>query len=451
MKHSKSITQFVCQECGYASKKWSGKCDECNSWNSFVEENNVPVTKSKSSKALQFESLDSVVTPPPRFSSAILELDRVLGGGLVKGSAILIGGDPGIGKSTLLLQLVANLSIKNIKTAYITGEESIEQVRLRAARLGLSSAPTKLMAATNVNDIISSIRENRDIELLVIDSIQTMFVPEFSSSPGTVSQVRAAAHEIITMAKQLGIIVILVGHVTKDGQIAGPKVLEHMVDTVLYFEGENGGHFRMIRSVKNRFGGVNEIGVFEMGDMGLVEISNPSSLFLSLRDRNISGTSVFAGIEGTRPLLSEVQALISPSVMAMPRRAVVGWDINRLAMVLAVINVRYGLNFGEKVIYLNVAGGLKINEPAADLSMASALISAAVNAPAPDNSIFFGEIGLSGEIRAVSHANIRLKEALKLGFNKAIIPAKSKYQPLPDMEIIEISHIKQLKDFYGKR
>ncbi len=444
-------THFVCGNCAAVVKKWTGKCEECDSWNSFVEESIAGVKKVAKGVNKAFESLNAIVEQPPRLSSTILELDLVLGGGLVKGSAILIGGDPGIGKSTLLLQLVANLAKNNVNTAYITGEESLAQVRLRAERLALRDAPTKLLGATSVNEIISVISGTKDLALLVIDSIQTMFVEELTSSAGTVSQVRASAHELITFAKSAGIILILVGHVTKEGQIAGPKVLEHMVDTVLYFEGEqHGGHFRLIRSVKNRFGGVNEIGVFEMGDKGLMEIANPSSLFLSLRENNISGMSVFAGIEGSRCILNEVQALISPSMMSMPRRAVVGWDINRLAMVLAVLNVRYGINLADKEIYLNVAGGLKINEPAADLAMASALISASCNVACPNNCIIFGEIGLSGEIRSVNHTNIRLKEAVKLGFTRAIIPAKSKYLPIEGIDIKEISHIKELKDIYRR-
>jgi DNA repair protein RadA/Sms len=450
---TKTITQYVCQECGSSSRKWQGKCEDCGAWNSFAEETIIASKKTSplNSSSAFFEALDSDVQDPPRINSTISELDRVLGGGLVKGSAVLIGGDPGIGKSTLLLQLVAKLASNNVHAAYITGEESVEQVRLRARRLGLNTAPVKLMSATNVNDIIASINSDKTIQLLVIDSIQTMFVSEYSSAPGTVSQVRAAAHEIISIAKKYGIIVLLVGHVTKEGQLAGPKVLEHMVDTVLYFEGERGNHFRIIRAVKNRFGGVNEIGVFEMSDAGLIEVTNPSSLFLSSRDRNISGSSVFAGIEGTRPLLAEVQALISPSFLPTPRRAVVGWDINRLAMVIAVLGVRYGLNLADKEVYLNVAGGLKIIEPAADLAMASALISSVTNIPLPDKSIIFGEIGLSGEIRNVSHSEIRLKEAVKLGFTSAFIPAGSKYNRLKNIEIFEIAHIKQLKDFLSKK
>lgn len=452
----KVISLFTCQACGANSKKWQGKCEDCGAWNSYVEEQITSNNKIKNNHSISqgssksFESLAANIKEELRIVSQINELDRVLGGGLVKGSAILIGGDPGIGKSTLLLQLVANLANNGIKTAYITGEESTQQVRLRAKRLKLSTAPVQLLSATNVNDIVTTIEQDPEIELVVIDSIQTMFVSEIHSSPGTVSQVRAAAHEIIGVAKKSKVIVILVGHVTKDGQIAGPKVLEHIVDTVLYFEGERGNHFRIIRAVKNRFGGINEIGVFEMSDNGLIEITNPSSLFLSNRERNISGSAVFAGIEGTRPLLAEVQALISASMMATPRRAVVGWDINRLAMVVAVLAVRYGLILGDKEIYLNIAGGLKIDEPAADLAMACALISSATNIALPTKSIAFGEIGLSGEIRNVSHTDIRLKEAIKLGFEKAIIPCNSKYPTNLAIEIIEISHIKQLKDLFSK-
>ena len=448
MKSSSPKNVFVCQDCGSSSKKWQGKCEDCGAWNSFAEEKIIISKKSEQSSLLSFESLESEISEKSRIETKINELDRVLGGGLVKGSAILIGGDPGIGKSTLLLQLVAKLANSDINTAYVTGEESVEQVRLRAKRLDLLTAPVKLMSATNVHDIMATILQNKTIELLVIDSIQTMFVSDYSSAPGTVSQVRAAAHEIISVAKKMGIIVLLVGHVTKEGQLAGPKVLEHMVDTVLYFEGERGNHFRIIRAVKNRFGGINEIGVFEMSDQGLVEISNPSSLFLSSHDRSISGSSVFAGVEGTRPVLSEVQALVSPSFLPTPRRAVVGWDINRLAMVIAVLSVRYGLNVSDKEVYLNVAGGLKIIEPAADLAMAAALISSVTNIALPEKSIVFGEIGLSGEIRVVSHTEIRLKEAIKLGFKTAFIPGNSKYKAVKGLNIIEVSHIKQLKDHF---
>lgn len=449
---AKPITSFVCQECGSVYKKWAGKCDACGTWDTIQEEagdNNFSTLTVAAGKKLAFEPLSGRVNETERTPTAIEELNRVLGGGLVKGSAILVGGDPGIGKSTLLLQLVASLTNDGMECAYVSGEESIEQVRLRGRRLGLAEAPVKLLSATNVRDIISTLDNHRDIQLVVIDSIQTMFVDSFSSAPGTVSQVRAASHELITLAKQRGIILLLVGHVTKDGQIAGPKVLEHMVDTVLYFEGERGHQFRILRAVKNRFGSVNEIGVFEMRDRGLEEVPNPSSLFLSQREKGVSGSAVFAGIEGTRPVLVEIQALVSPSTMPTPRRAVVGWDSNRLAMIIAVLGVRYGLALADKEVYLNVAGGLRILEPAADLAVAAALISSVTNIPLPSQSVVFGEVGLSGEIRMVSHTDIRLKEAAKLGFTSAIVPEESSAKEKACV-LSEIGHIRGLKDFFRK-
>ncbi|MFN7038867.1 MAG: DNA repair protein RadA [Alphaproteobacteria bacterium] len=453
---AKSNFHFVCQECGASYRKWTGKCEECGNWNTLIEEpiiaaNSAFSTIQNKGKKIEFELLDAEVKDRPRIETKISELDRVLGGGIVKGSAILIGGDPGIGKSTLLLQMVAKLSENSIKCAYVSGEESVEQVRLRARRLNLHESPVKLLSATNINDILATIEVEKDLQLVVIDSIQTMFSNEISSAPGTVSQVRATAHELITVAKKSNIVMLIVGHVTKEGQIAGPKVLEHMVDTVLYFEGERGHQFRILRAVKNRFGGINEIGVFEMSDQGLSEVLNPSSLFLSDKNKKISGSAILAAIEGTRPVLVEVQGLIAHAPYPTPRRSVVGWDLNRLAMLIAVLGVRYGVTLMDKEVYLNFAGGLKISEPAADLAVACALISAITNTPLPQATIIFGEIGLSGEIRSVSHADIRIKEAIKLGFEKAIIPAGSKYSKSSEIIISEISHIRQLKDFFPNK
>jgi DNA repair protein RadA/Sms len=450
---AKNNTHYVCQECGSIHKKWSGKCEDCGAWNSLEEEKFQSPTNKKpialQGQKASFETLDNFSEDFYRITTNINELDRVLGGGLVMGSAILIGGDPGIGKSTLLLQLVSQLSKNSIGCAYITGEESMDQVRLRAKRLGLNDAPVKLLSATNVADIITSINAEQELQLVVIDSIQTMFVNDYNSAPGTVSQVRAAAHELINVAKAKGVIMILVGHVTKEGQLAGPKVLEHMVDTVLYFEGERGHHFRILRAVKNRYGGVNEIGVFEMSDQGLVEVTNPSALFLSgNQERAVPGSVVFAGIEGTRPVLCEIQALTAPSYMPSPRRSVVGWDLNRLAMIIAVLAVRYGTSLAEKEVYLNVAGGLKVLEPAADLAVACSLLSSVTGISLPAGTIVFGEVGLSGEIRRVNHADIRLKEAIKLGFTSAIIPTGSKFTDSKDIQIHEIAHVKQLKNFF---
>lgn len=447
---AKSKTCYICQECGSVFNKWMGKCAECHAWNTVIEEKIAPKLDTNSIVTeLEFESLDKDITDFKRLPTGINELDRVLGNGLVAGSAVLIGGDPGIGKSTLLLQLVATVGDYGIVPCYITGEESLDQVRLRSKRLGLNHAKVKLLSATKIEDILVTLEKDSSINLIVIDSIQTMYSEEFNSSPGTVSQVKATAFELINYAKAKNIILMLVGHVTKEGQLAGPKVLEHMVDTVLYFEGERGHQFRILRAVKNRFGGVNEIGVFEMKEEGLTEVPNPSVLFLPPRQRRISGTSVFAGMEGTRPILVEMQALSAPSFLPTPRRSVVGWDLNRLSMLIAVLAVRYGLNLGDKEVYLNVVGGLKVNEPAADLAAMCALISSVTNVSLPLHTIVFGEVGLSGEVRPVGQVDMRLKEAFKLGFTDAIVPYGTK-TTITDMNIKEIAHIKELKDLFIK-
>jgi len=450
---AKSKTQYVCQECGAAFPKWAGKCEACNGWNTLVEEVQPESTPKGLSVAkgrrVQFVGMEGAEKQPPRRSTGLTELDRVLGGGLVAGSAVLVGGDPGIGKSTILLQAAANLSHGG-RVAYISGEEAVDQLRLRANRLGLDKAPVQLAAATNVRDIVTTL-ETDPPAVAVIDSIQTMFVDNIESAPGSVAQVRTSAHELIKLAKRKGFPVILVGHVTKDGQIAGPRVLEHMVDTVLYFEGERGHQFRILRAVKNRFGATDEIGVFEMSDAGLVEVANPSALFLAERDAQVSGSAVFAGMEGTRPMLLEVQALVSPSTLGTPRRAVVGWDSARLAMVMAVIETRCGLAIGANDVYLNVAGGLKVSEPAADLAVAAALLSSFSGEPAPKDSVFFGEVGLSGEIRQVSHADGRLKEAAKLGFERAFVPKRRGKPAKPDAQALktnELGHLAELAQLF---
>lgn len=412
-------------------------------WNTISEEMSSAskITVSSAGSPQQLHSLADKAEKTIRTKTPMEELNRVLGGGLVSGSAILIGGDPGIGKSTLLLQLLSSLSKGNTGCLYITGEESINQIRLRAERLGIQDNNTGLLAATNIEDIISTIDQiKQDLDLVVIDSIQTVATSELSSAPGTVSQIRASAHILINYAKQNNITLLIACHVNKDGQLAGPKVLEHMVDTVLYFEGDHNNHFRILRSMKNRFGGVNEIGVFEMTSRGLMEISNPSELFLMERENNVSGSAVFAGIEGSRPLLIEVQALIAPTNMATPRRSVVGWDNNRLSMIIAVLGVRFGLNLAAHEVYLSVAGGLRITEPAADLAVAAALISASGNTPLPEGSIFFGEVGLSGEVRKVSQTEARVKEATKLGFQQIYCCWKEKFSGLQP-----IMHLKQLQ------
>ncbi len=459
---SKSI--FICQNCGAVHKKWSGQCSDCSEWNTITEEKeegglitqNFNILKSfENSNDLIFEKLDDIILEIPRFDTKISELNRVLGGGVVKGSVVLIGGDPGIGKSTLLLQALCSLANNdNLNALYISGEESVNQVRIRANRLQLEKSPINLVSATSVNDIIKALIKEQP-KVVVIDSIQTVFNPEISAAAGTVSQVRTCGNELINIAKTRDMAMFIVSHVNKDGQIAGPKVLEHMVDTVLYFEGDKDYQFRILRSIKNRFGAANEIGIFEMHDTGLFEISNPSQLFLSAREDLVSGSAVFAGIEGTRPLLAEIQALIAPSYMPSPRRAVVGWDQNRLAMIIAVLSSRFGINLYDKEVYLNVVGGLKINEPAVDLAVAVALISAYKDVAIPRNCVFMGEIGLSGEIRMVSQIEYRLKEAEKLGFKKAIIPEgvnrlktfkASKY----NMEIIFVKHVRDLSIFFKK-
>ncbi len=422
---------FSCTACGASHSKWSGRCDACGAWNSIVED--VPLSAGPASKTLGamkgrkvvLSDLATEEAPPPRRRCGIDEFDRVLGGGLVPASAILVGGDPGIGKSTLLLQAIAHFARAGLKTIYVSGEESRAQVRMRAQRLGLADAPVMLAAETNLRDILTTLEAEKP-DLVVIDSIQTMWADNVDSAPGSVSQVRAAAHELTTFAKRRGVSVVLVGHVTKEGQIAGPRVVEHMVDTVLYFEGERGHQFRILRAVKNRFGPADEIGVFEMTGAGLAEVANPSALFLSDRDAPAPGSAVFAGIEGTRPVLVEFQALVAPSTLAQPRRSVLGWDSGRLAMILAVLEARAGIPFAGLDVYLNVAGGMRVSEPAADLAVAAALLSAREDVAVPPETVIFGEISLSGALRPVSQAENRLKEAAKLGFTSAIAPQKTK-------------------------
>jgi DNA repair protein RadA/Sms len=428
---AKASKTFSCTACGASFNKWSGRCDGCGEWNSIVEDKGIsagPPSKSLGAKrgsTVVLSDLATRETPPPRSMSGIAELDRVLGGGLVAASAILVGGDPGIGKSTLLLQAAAHFAQKGLKTLYVSGEEASAQVRMRAQRLGLDQAPVKLAAETNLRDILTTLEAERP-DLVIIDSIQTMWADNVESAPGSVSQVRAAAHELTAFAKRRGLSVILVGHVTKEGQIAGPRVVEHMVDTVLYFEGERGHQFRILRSVKNRFGPADEIGVFEMTGRGLAEVSNPSALFLSERGAPSPGSVVFAGIEGTRPVLVELQALVAPSPHSQARRTVVGWDGGRLAMILAVLEARCGIPFAGLDVYLNVAGGMKVSEPAADLAVAAALLSAREDVALPAETVVFGEISLSGALRPATQTENRLKEAQKLGFTSAIAPAGGK-------------------------
>ncbi len=428
---AKPQKRFVCQACGSVSTKWAGQCGDCGEWNTMVEDAGAAVTPFQArhnlqsgGRAIQMSGLDAEIPLPERMATGIAELDRALGGGFVEGSATLIGGDPGIGKSTLLLQAAARLVLAGRSVAYVSGEEAADQVRLRARRLGLGQAPVRLASATSVRDILTTLGDGNAPDLLVIDSIQTMHSDLIEGAPGTVSQVRASAQELIRFAKQRGTALVLVGHVTKDGTIAGPRVLEHMVDTVLAFEGERSHQYRILRAVKNRFGGTDEIGVFAMESEGLSEVANPSSLFLSNRDESVTGTIVFPALEGTRPVLVEVQALtVRLASGATPRRAVVGWDSGRLAMVLAVLEARCGLSFSSCEVYLNIAGGYRVQDPAADLAVAAALISALSERPMPADAVAFGELALSGEIRPVAHGNVRMKEAAKLGFNRALGPA----------------------------
>jgi DNA repair protein RadA/Sms len=450
---SRAQSRFVCQQCGAVYPKWAGKCEACGGWNSLVEEA-VQASAPKGLGAGKARKLDTAGLGDShgqlmRRTTSIAEFDRVCGGGLVPGSALLIGGDPGIGKSTLLLQIVAALAGAGLDCLYVSGEESLDQVRLRAARLGVTGAPVSLAAATSVRDMAASLDQAGGPKIVVIDSIQTAYVDTIEAAPGTVSQVRAAAQELIRLAKARGFTLFLVGHVTKEGMIAGPRVLEHMVDTVLYFEGDRGHQFRILRAVKNRYGPTDEIGVFEMTDRGLAEVSNPSALFLAQRTAPVSGTAVFAGMEGTRPVLVEIEALVAPSPLGTPRRAVVGWDGNRLAMLLAVLEARCGVAIGARDVYLNVAGGLRINEPAADLAAAAALLSAIAHEPVPDKTVIFGEIGLSGEVRPVGQAEARLREAAKLGFLNAYTPPR--HGGDAGVRVAEIKHVRQLVERFMDR
>jgi len=425
---AKRAASFVCQVCGAVHSRWQGRCDSCGSWNSISQEESsgtsVPSAQrtNRKGRLIALESLAGVSENVPRTEVGIAELDRVAGGGLVPGSVLLIGGEPGIGKSTLLIQASAVLANAGHRVVYISGEEAVAQVRLRAERLGLAGASVELAAETNVEDIVATISEGRTPALVVVDSIQTMWTDTAESAPGTVTQVRGSAQILIRYAKRAGAAVILVGHVTKDGQIAGPRVVEHMVDAVLSFEGDGAHQFRILRAQKNRFGPTDEIGVFEMTGLGLREVANPSELFLSNGDRGAPGTAVYAGMEGTRPVLVEIQALVVPTSLGTPRRAVVGWDPSRLSMVLAVLEARCGVKLGAHDVHLNVAGGFRISEPAADLAVAAALVSSLAGSSLPTETVYFGEISLTGAVRPVPHAAARMKEAAKLGFTRAVAP-----------------------------
>jgi DNA repair protein RadA/Sms len=442
---------FVCQNCGATHGRWQGKCEACGEWNTLLEEDSAataPVAaggkRSGKGRPFVLEPLSGDAQDAPRLPSGIAELDRVTGGGFVHGSVLLVGGDPGIGKSTLLIQATAALANAGHRAVYISGEEAVAQVRLRAERLGLSAAKVELASETSVEDILATLSQGKTPRLIVIDSIQTMWTDAVDSAPGTVTQVRGSAQTLIRFAKKSGAAIILVGHVTKDGQIAGPRVVEHMVDAVLSFEGEGGHQFRILRAIKNRFGPTDEIGVFEMTGGGLREVANPSELFLSERDLGQPGTAVFAGIEGTRPLLVEIQALVAPTSLGTPRRAVVGWDPSRLSMVLAVLEAHCGVRLGGHDVYLNVAGGLRIQEPAADLAAAAALVSSLANAPLPADAVYFGEVSLSGALRPVAQQAARLKEAAKLGFARAVAPEAARAEVPAGLTLQEVGGLSSL-------
>jgi DNA repair protein RadA/Sms len=449
---------FYCSSCGTTYKKWQGKCDSCNGWNTLEEDKftqsapkNSVAHKQSSRNALNQAQLHLVPIngddiDPPRSLVGIHEFDRVLGGGIVSGSLILIGGDPGIGKSTLLIQTAAHVARKGQRCVYVSGEEAVSQIRMRARRLGLGDAPIELAAETNLGIILNGIKGQQKVDLLILDSIQTLWSEAIDSAPGTVSQLRGVVQDLVSFSKTYDISVILVGHVTKEGQIAGPRVVEHMVDTVLYFEGDRQHQYRLLRAVKNRFGAIDEIGVFEMIENGLSEVKNPSALFISEHNTQKSGSAIFAGIEGTRSLLTEIQALVVPAAYGTPRRSAVGWDSTRLAMILAILEARADMNFSGLDIFLNVVGGMKIIDPAADLAVACALTSSLLNIPLPNQTVFFGEISLSGDIRSVRLPEARLREAQKLGFSHAITP-KLTLKSSFDIQISPMRDINNLVSF----
>jgi len=439
-------TFYTCQNCGSQSPKWLGKCPDCNSWNTMVEE---VALKSGQADVMSFPA----TAPQPisevsgeaekRLSCGISEFDRVLGGGLVAGSLVLIGGDPGIGKSTLLLQATNHLAKSVGSILYVSGEESAQQIRMRGSRMGVDAAALYILTETSLEKIITHVHRLKP-KALVVDSIQTMFTSAIESAPGSVSQVRETAGRFMVLAKGSGIPVFLVGHVTKDGSIAGPRVLEHMVDTVLYFEGDAGHPFRILRAVKNRFGSTNEIGVFEMKEGGLCEVKNPSELFLAERPLGVSGSVVVATLEGSRPLLVELQALVCASPLGMPRRTTIGVDHNRLALLVAVLEKKVGLNLAGQDIFLNVAGGVKLNEPAVDLGMVVAVASSHLDKVIDPQTLLLGEVGLAGEVRGITQPEMRVREAAKLGFTRCILPAGNLRQvKVKGMELIAVKSLEE--------
>lgn len=444
LKNKKTV--YFCQECGYESSKWMGQCPGCKSWNSFAEEA-VSVKKTSSAKNCGKQNepvlLNEIdISEEVRQTTKIGELDRVLGGGIVPGSLVLVGGDPGIGKSTLLLQVCRNLAEKQVSVLYISGEESLRQIKLRAKRIGDFNEKMQLLCETNL-EMIREIIERKKPEIVVIDSIQTMFHEEISSAPGSVSQVRESTNVLMQLAKGLGVSIFIVGHVTKEGNVAGPRVLEHMVDTVLYFEGDRHASYRILRAVKNRFGSTNEIGVFEMQSTGLEEVKNPSEFMLNGKPTDTSGSIVACSMEGTRPILVEIQALVCKSNFGIPRRTAVGTDFNRVNLLMAVLEKKIGLHLATSDAYVNIAGGMKMTEPAIDLGILLAVVSSCKEIIIPDSAIAFGEVGLSGEVRAVSMAGQRVAEAKKLGFETVILPevCRASTSEIKGIQLIYVSKI----------
>ena len=433
---AKIKTKYVCQSCGYENPKWLGKCPECMKWNTFVE-----VIDKSSQKPVNINSI--TIKHEERFSSGINELNRVLGGGIVRGSLVLVGGDPGIGKSTLLLQVSESVAQSGKKVLYISGEESESQIKMRAERLNAKSENLYIMAENNLN-IIEHNLEGFDPDLIILDSIQTVFTPDIASAPGTVSQIKEGTSRFMRISKKMGISTFVVGHVTKEGALAGPKIMEHMVDTVLYFEGERYNTYRLIRAVKNRFGSTNELGVFEMSEKGLQELENPSKALISEKPENASGSVIVSTVEGTRPMLLELQALVSPTSFGIPRRTATGIDFNRVNLLLAVLEKRAGMQIQNQDVYLNIVGGIKINEPSMDLGVILAVASGFRNIPISGEVAVTGEVGLTGEIRGVSYIEKRISECRKLGFKKIIIP-KSNYEAVKDVKGIEIWPVENVR------
>lgn len=447
---AKIKTKYVCQECGYENSKWLGKCPECSKWNTFVEEiedkrsksnKEVFVIDKSSSRPLNINSIETI--KEQRFSTCINELDRVLGGGVVKGSLVLVGGDPGIGKSTLLIQVASNVANSGKKVLYISGEESASQIKMRAQRLGIQSDNLYIFAENNLS-IIEAHLEGVNPDLIIVDSIQTVFSPEITSAPGTVSQIKEGTSRFMKISKKMGISTFVVGHVTKEGSLAGPKVLEHMVDTVLYFEGERFNTYRLIRAVKNRFGSTNELGVFEMRELGLVELENPSKILIAEKPKDVAGSVIISTVEGTRPMLLELQALVSPTSFGIPKRTATGVDYNRVSLLMAVLEKRVGMQIQNQDVYINVVGGLKVNEPSIDLGIIMSIASSFRNIPIDGNVAITGEVGLTGEIRAVSFIEKRIAECKKLGFTKMVIP-KSNYEAVKDIKDIEICPVDSVR------